>query len=51
MQNVSWRSIASDDRERPDTPEAEAVRRALREERNRCNAVLTHPAVFRNREI
>jgi hypothetical protein len=39
-----------DDRERPDTPLAEAIRRALAADRQRYDAVLFHPAVFRKRE-
>jgi hypothetical protein len=38
-----------DDRQRPDTPEAEAIRRAKAEEGKRWHAVMFHPAVFRNR--
>jgi hypothetical protein len=36
-----------DDRQRPDTPEAEAIRCAKREEGKRQRAVMFHPAVFR----
>jgi hypothetical protein len=39
-----------DDRQRPDTPEAEVVRRALAEDRRRFRTVLFHPAVFRKPE-